>query len=220
MVPVTGQSVPPNDGNWVIDDYESYEHRMIVLNGNLIVQNGGDLRLRNVDLRVNCDSEREYVIKVEDGGSVDLYDSSISEYSGYQYVIIVETAGQLNVYNSNVTGYCTIEAPVDDSGGFDMVVILAIMIVIIIITVLLAMTMRPRSRYENSDEFKDDMVGHVGVVVKSVQNDDFKGRVKIENKIWNARTDSWAPLRIGERVKVTDRSNNLLTVEKMSKINY
>ena len=65
------QSEPPNDGNWEIDGKVTVSDKEIVLNGDLIIKSGGDLNLHNVDLKLNCKSDREYKIKVENPKDID-----------------------------------------------------------------------------------------------------------------------------------------------------
>ncbi len=42
------QIEPPNDGNWTIDESITIRDKSIVLNGDLIVQSGGELNLSGI----------------------------------------------------------------------------------------------------------------------------------------------------------------------------
>ena len=70
-------SGPPASGDWVITGTESCQDQVIVLNGNLVIQNGGDLTLSNVELKMNCIYDGQYNITVESGGRFHVFDGSM-----------------------------------------------------------------------------------------------------------------------------------------------
>jgi len=67
----------PAAGDWVVTGEEVVEDREIVLNGDLIAENGGNLTLRNVRLVMNCGYDGEFNIEVREG-SMYIYDSYVT----------------------------------------------------------------------------------------------------------------------------------------------
>ena len=70
-------SGPPVSGDWIVTGTESYYDEVIVLNGNLIVESGGNLTLRKVALRMNCAYNGQYSITVESGGKFYVLEGSV-----------------------------------------------------------------------------------------------------------------------------------------------
>jgi len=66
---------PLSSGDWIITGIESYSDQTIVLNGNLIVENGGNLTFRRVTLKLNCTYGGQYGITV--GGKFYVLEGSI-----------------------------------------------------------------------------------------------------------------------------------------------
>jgi parallel beta-helix repeat protein len=57
-------------GDWIVTGIENYTNEIIVLSGNLSIQNGGVLTFRNVTLMMNCtSSDGQYHIDVFSGGT-------------------------------------------------------------------------------------------------------------------------------------------------------
>ncbi|MFX0113164.1 MAG: nitrous oxide reductase family maturation protein NosD, partial [Candidatus Hodarchaeota archaeon] len=67
---------PPTNNNWIVKEPKLVENEIITLNGNLSIQIGGELTLRNVTLRMNCSSGREFHIAVEGGGALTIESNS------------------------------------------------------------------------------------------------------------------------------------------------
>lgn len=70
-----GQCVPPSTGNWDINATCSLSNQIINLNGNLNVQDAGNLTFKNVTLRMNGTNDGEYGINVKSGGKFYIYDN-------------------------------------------------------------------------------------------------------------------------------------------------
>jgi parallel beta-helix repeat protein len=68
---------PPSSGDWIITGTESYSDQTIVLDGNLIVENGGNLTFRKVTLKMNCTYDAQYRIEVRSGGKFYVLDGSV-----------------------------------------------------------------------------------------------------------------------------------------------
>lgn len=68
---------PPTNGDWVVTGTESYYDEVFVLNGNLIVESGGNLTFRKVTLRVNCTYNGQYNLTVMPGGKFYVLEGSV-----------------------------------------------------------------------------------------------------------------------------------------------
>jgi len=66
---------PPESGNWVISDNTVCENVTIIMNGNVTIQSGGNLTLKNVTLKMNSSYNLEFGIEVKDGGKMFIYDN-------------------------------------------------------------------------------------------------------------------------------------------------
>jgi parallel beta-helix repeat protein len=64
-------------GDWVVTDLETHHDEIITLNGNLLIQSGGNLTLQNVILRLNCSSNGEYRVEIYNGGSLTIKSKSV-----------------------------------------------------------------------------------------------------------------------------------------------
>jgi parallel beta-helix repeat protein len=62
------------DGDWYVNDTQSYTDENIILSGNLIINSGGHLTLNHVILAMNCTFDGEYGIEVKDGGTLIITD--------------------------------------------------------------------------------------------------------------------------------------------------
>jgi hypothetical protein len=78
--PISGHTV----GDWVIEagDDLLYEDETIVVNGDLIIEDGGILRLHNmrIEMRGRGDNEAAAILLVEEGGSFFATHSTITAY--------------------------------------------------------------------------------------------------------------------------------------------
>jgi parallel beta-helix repeat protein len=68
---------PPLSGDWIVTGTESYYDDVIVLSGNLIVENGGNLTFRKVTLKMDCTYDGQYNITVKHGGRLYVLDGSV-----------------------------------------------------------------------------------------------------------------------------------------------
>ncbi|MHB2037391.1 MAG: right-handed parallel beta-helix repeat-containing protein, partial [Nitrososphaerales archaeon] len=101
-----GSASSPNtiDGNWVVSGTEVNQSETIVLNGNLTVQSGGNLTLRNVTLSINSQYTGEYGILVQPGGSLYIYNSNITASNLADRYIFVVNGNNFVIENSKVHG--------------------------------------------------------------------------------------------------------------------
>jgi len=65
------------NGDWVVTGTESYYGEVFVLNGNLIVENDGNLTFSKVTLKMNCAYDGQFNITVKHGGRFYVLNGSI-----------------------------------------------------------------------------------------------------------------------------------------------
>jgi parallel beta-helix repeat protein len=81
----------PALGNWVVTGTEVVQSESITLNGNLTIESGGNLTLRNVNLALNASYNGEYAISVFPGGSLYIYNSKIvSAVQNYRFSFVAD----------------------------------------------------------------------------------------------------------------------------------
>jgi membrane protein implicated in regulation of membrane protease activity len=207
------QSTPPNDGNWIISDSVTVEDRIIVLNGDLVIEDGGELTLRNVQLKFNCESNREFKLSVEDGGELSIYNSQVSSNTNYNYIIEVDDKGEFNIYNSTLTEYTTNNLPSLERNTvtvFFLIVLLVTIMVVILIFLFYQLSQKKRQIMTTTP---DSFIGKTGIVVKTIVPDTYKGKVKIESEIWSATADE--KIKQNQKVVVKDKKGIQLIVKKM-----
>lgn len=82
---------PPESGDWIVTGTETYHDVDIVLNGNLVVEDGGSLTFRNVSLQLNCTSDTHCNITVQTGGEFYVLEgsviTSVDSVNGYSFVV-------------------------------------------------------------------------------------------------------------------------------------
>lgn len=106
---ITG-TPPPASGDWVIANYTVCDGEIIYLYGDLIIQNGGHLVLKNTELLMMSQYLQPYDIIVEDGGIMEVYDSYItdipddddSELLSSYYYFIAREGSTLIIENSTI----------------------------------------------------------------------------------------------------------------------
>ena len=89
------QNPPPigggdSNGEWMIEDGDTIirQNQEIRLKGNLTIENGGNLTLKNVTLKMNCSSDGEFKIEVQNGGSFYIYDDDNNKETNYDVSVI------------------------------------------------------------------------------------------------------------------------------------
>ena len=102
-------SAQPSQGNWVVTGQEVVENRTIALNGNLTIEDGGSLTLRNVTLTVDSQYNGQYGISVEEGGSMFIYDSNITASNLKNRFTFVVQGDNFEMTNSGLhgVGWCS-----------------------------------------------------------------------------------------------------------------
>ena len=102
----------PSQGNWVVTGQEVVENRTIALNGNLTIEDGGSLTLRNVTLIVNSQYNGQYGISVEKGGSMFIHDSNITASDLKNRFTFVVQGDNFEMTNSGLhgVGWCSLNA--------------------------------------------------------------------------------------------------------------
>ncbi len=92
-------------------------------------------------------------------------------------------------------------------------------IVFIIVSILLIIATRPFKKKLDQRIQKtnvETVVGKTAVVEEEIRNG-LTGRVRLEGKIWTARSDAGNVIPAGEQVKVTDIQGVTLTVQRQLK---
>ncbi|MFQ5978854.1 MAG: nitrous oxide reductase family maturation protein NosD [Candidatus Heimdallarchaeota archaeon] len=72
----SGDYIPPTSGDWSITTDTIVYDAIITLNGSLVIQNGANLTLQNVTLRMNCTFDGEYNITVHNGAGLTISGNS------------------------------------------------------------------------------------------------------------------------------------------------
>jgi hypothetical protein len=98
-------SIPSTySGDWVVTGYERYDGGSCVLTGNLIIQNGGNLVLNNLTLALDNVNDGDYLIELQFGGILRVFNSTIKSNSASQSNYFY-TDGTLQVENSTVRDF-------------------------------------------------------------------------------------------------------------------
>jgi parallel beta-helix repeat protein len=96
-----------HDKNWIIIDNTIIENETLILNGNITVDNGGNLKLINVILIMNCTTNRSLSIEVKNGGSIEILNSNISTPNfndDHQFYFKVQKGAKFKMKNSGLHG--------------------------------------------------------------------------------------------------------------------
>jgi parallel beta-helix repeat protein len=98
----SGEDYPaPSNGDWVVDSETRMENEDLTLNGNLVIQSGGNLTLSNVILRMNCSYDGEYNITVEIGGHLTIKSNSTVTAVNSSHAWCLKARGAtLNLFSS------------------------------------------------------------------------------------------------------------------------
>ena len=124
----SGNYPPPEDGDWIINEKTYVGNETIELNGNLIIEEGASLTLKNVTVILNCTNDGEYKILVNGGGSfsiLDLDNNQLTKFDksnitsknpDYEYKFLVEKGAEFVMKNSELSE-CGYESGDDGSGG-------------------------------------------------------------------------------------------------------
>ena len=101
---------PPSSGDWIITGIESYSDQTIVLDGNLIVENVGNLTFRKVTLKMNCTYDAQYRIEVRSGGKFYVLDGSVITTVDHEKEFLFDVdGGSIFRMNSSELHECGIE---------------------------------------------------------------------------------------------------------------
>ena len=101
--------------NWTVNKTISFTNETIILKGNLIIEDGGNLTFNNVTLIMNCSFDGEYYIEIQDRGEFYINDynsttindsSNITAYNtSNRFMVYVRNNGVLEMNNSELH-YC------------------------------------------------------------------------------------------------------------------
>lgn len=96
----TGDYPPPNEGDWIIVNDTCVSNENIAIEGNLTVLENATLTLENVILQINSTSNNIHGIYVDEGGTLNVHNSSITNLSG-PYIFTVD--GNMTLESSMVS---------------------------------------------------------------------------------------------------------------------
>ena len=111
----SGEDYPySGNGNWIVDSETTVWNETIVLNGNLSVEDGGNLTFMNITLYLNCSYPGEFHIKVKNGGQFYIFDNDNNKFTSFDasnitsmnpdnnYNFSVENGSKLKMKNSEI----------------------------------------------------------------------------------------------------------------------
>ena len=101
---ITGTQ-PPSSGDWVIDDITIIKNDDIIVNGSIIINNGGALILENSTIRMNLNYPGQYKITVNSGGNLTIDNSKITAFNTTNYYTIEVLSGAVFSTNSSTIEY-------------------------------------------------------------------------------------------------------------------
>jgi len=101
QTPATADSEPPEFGDWIINENTTVTGETIVVNG-IIVENGSRLILDDCVLKIDWGVAGYNGIKVETGGELYVYNSTITSYQSYQYYRF-DVSGKLQMEGTDVS---------------------------------------------------------------------------------------------------------------------
>jgi len=221
-MPVSADSTSPTDIDWIIKDRLIIDRQSLELDGDIIIESGGELHLRNVDLVIDCDKDGEHIILVKDGGELEVYNSKIKSDPSLSYVLIVEPKGSIFVYNSSISEFNTVE-PDEEEDILPVNLFLLMILIIIMVSVLvgglfftLLIRTKQREKGLNFDNLKK-LINKTGEVDTPVTSEQFKGKIKVGSESKYAIVKNTEKLDVGVKVKIVDLDNFNLVVEKLEK---
>lgn len=102
---ITGTPVPET-GDWTINNATTVKDEVIVLSGNLLVNDGGSLTLDNATLKMNCTTDGQYGITVKSGGGLTIQGGShITNNGAGNYHLWIEAGATFSMKDSKLE-YC------------------------------------------------------------------------------------------------------------------
>ncbi|MBU0456754.1 MAG: right-handed parallel beta-helix repeat-containing protein [Nanoarchaeota archaeon] len=90
-------------GNWVINSTTTCSNETIYLNGNLTVQDAGDLTFNNITLIINATSDHQYYISTNPGSIFTIQSNSNITTSNTNFYYEFTTDGLLEIYDSDIS---------------------------------------------------------------------------------------------------------------------
>ncbi|MEX0569464.1 MAG: right-handed parallel beta-helix repeat-containing protein, partial [Candidatus Njordarchaeota archaeon] len=100
---ITGDT-PPKNGDWIISNPTVVENEVLIINGSILIQDGGSLKLIDSIIYMNLTSDGEHRIEVYGGGSLTVINSTITAYNtSNNYYIVVDFNASLNISDSNIS---------------------------------------------------------------------------------------------------------------------
>jgi len=102
---VSTVSAQPAQGDWVVTVTEVVKDKAINLNGNLIVEAGGNLTLSNVRLTMNCSYMGQFSIEVKNLGSLYICNSNVTVANlQFKFKFVVNDGSIFEIKHSRLQG--------------------------------------------------------------------------------------------------------------------
>jgi len=92
------------NSNWTVSTVVEYDGGSCVLTGNLTIQSGGNLTLRNLTLALNNQIDGQYKITVNSGGTLNIYNSTIKSKTDHR-TSKLDSQGTLFVIGSTLRDF-------------------------------------------------------------------------------------------------------------------
>jgi hypothetical protein len=92
------------NSNWTVSTVVEYNGGSCVLTGNLTIQSGGNLTLRNLTLALNNQIDGHYKITINSGGTLNVYNSTIKSNTGHR-TSTLDSQGTLFVIGSTLRDF-------------------------------------------------------------------------------------------------------------------
>ena len=101
--------------DWIVNETEIHINETIYLDGNLTIENSGNLTFRNVTLIFNCIEDGEFGIFVENGGDFYIFDydnnpqttydrtNITANNTEYEFRFLVEVGAEFEMWNSELS---------------------------------------------------------------------------------------------------------------------
>jgi len=103
-VPEYRYEEPAGSEDWIINETYHLNDTTETVDGNISIQEGGRLVVQNSTLLINSTFDHEYGLYVTDGGSLEIFDSIITNGTGRIYLRAEQSASHVEIIDSHLSG--------------------------------------------------------------------------------------------------------------------
>lgn len=192
FLPLTVLSDEVITDEWnVYGDDNIKRNETIYLNDNLIIKNGGTLKFYNVTLIINCtNSDGEFGIKIENGGIFEIHNSTIKAGAEYKFYINVDSGGEFKIDKSTIDGNFDTGILHIPKKAIEITMLIGIIIGFVIAPIVLFLLYMKFGRPSPpSTSGQHSIIGKEGIVLQKIIPENFKGKVKVESRVWSATSE-------------------------------